>query len=92
MYRPYILCVGFNTQIRICVQIDDSRPQWSGYGAILWGNVLLTGLTSSDSLVGANPDEVEQWVVRNASAPAGTLSFNVNSTCGAFEMVPMYTM
>ncbi len=73
-------------------QIDDNRPEWAGYGAILWGNTLLAGLTTSDSLAGLDPADVETWVVRNASAPAGVLSFTVAGPCGSFEMVPLYTM
>ena len=59
---------------------------------MLWGNVLLAGLVSSDSLVGLNPLDVEKWVILNETVLPGQLSFTVQGPCGEFEMVPLYTM
>lgn len=42
------------------LQIDDPRPNWAGYGAVLFGNVLLAGIVPTNALNGLNPADVEK--------------------------------
>eukprot|EP00937_MAST-01D_sp_MAST-1D-sp2_P001797 g1797.t1 len=74
-------------------QLDDNRTEWAGVGAIMYGPLLLAGLTGDDLLPGLNASaargELGHWIMRNdtSSSTAGTqLAFTARNprrgTCG----------
>ena len=68
LYTPYIRWE----------QLNDDRPAWAGVGAILYGSILLAGITDTDSLP-IDPAGIEAAVTRVAGP---TLAFNFKDGCG----------
>ena len=79
------LSVLFTPYIR-WEQLNDDRPQWQGVGAILYGTILLAGLTGSDGLP-VDPAKIESSVMRTSTS---NLTFAVTDACGAsVQMIPL---
>jgi len=71
---PTTVTVSFPMSLRF-EQLDDNRTEWAGVGAIMYGPLLLAGLTDDDLLPGLNASaargELSQWIVRNDSSSSG---------------------
>lgn len=74
-------------------QLDDSRPQFAGFGAFFYGPLLLAGMTNENVLLLANASSaaVNQVIVKNSSTTKpGELRFEASLTgCGKTEKVTM---
>jgi len=66
--------------------IDDNRSQWSGVGAIMYGGILLAGVSNSDSLTG-DPAQISTWVRRTSNTD---LTFTATpTTCDTVKLIPL---
>jgi len=66
--------------------IDDSREAWSGVGAIMYGGILLAGITETDSLSG-DPAQISTWVRRSSDTE---LTFMAEpTTCNSVKLIPL---
>lgn len=62
-------------------QVTDDRPQFAGWGAIMYGGVLLAGVNeTSDLIAGNDPDSLAQWVTRDTDET--TLRFTLTKAPG----------
>lgn len=63
--------------------LADERAQWSGVGALLYGDYLLAGVnTTSDVLAGVDPARVAEWAVRVPDEAALRFVLTAGSACG----------
>jgi len=67
--------------------INDNRPQWSTVGAVLYGSILLAGITPTDSLTNFDPTRISDLIVRTNDD--SVLNFTAPSTCGNMSMIPL---
>jgi len=67
-------------------RIDDNRSDWSGVGAIMYGAILLAGITDTDSLSG-DPGKIDTWVQRTSDTE---LTFTAEpTTCASVKLIPL---
>jgi hypothetical protein len=66
--------------------LNDARPEWAGVGSVLYGSILLAGLTSTNSLGDVDPNRIADLVVRTTP---DALNFTAPSLCGNMTMVPL---
>ncbi len=72
--------------------LNDWRASFAGVGAIMYGSVLLAGLTTSDALPGVDPARIAEFVTPVPAPPGSqTLNFTAASECAGanITLIPL---
>jgi len=69
--------------------LNDWRSQFAGVGAIMFGGVLLTGVTQTEALDAATPQDVLSSIVRTSGGGVSPMRFAMPTPCGNVSMLPM---
>lgn len=68
--------------------LNDNRPEYSGVYSIMYGPLLLAGLTSRDNQLAADPSKVTEWL--QLSLPNATANTMGAAGCGEVNTTYLY--